>query len=161
MPIQMYAIERRLEGREVLHQRRRVGEVEHPRAAGPPGDHQPEKMLQAEAGHAVERPRSGIAPQMLAAVTFDPALDGLEQVGPHRLRAEIAAPDAAGDRVHQEQGQRGKDQEAGEIIDLLRPELDEEEIEPAVRQVDQTRPDVARRCRGPSAGTASRSRSPM
>ena len=32
---------RRLEGREFLHQRGRIGEVEHPGAAGPPCDHEP------------------------------------------------------------------------------------------------------------------------
>ena len=64
---------------------------------------------------------------------------GMEKVGPHRLRAQIAAPDAAGDRVHQEQRHGGEDQKAGEVIDFLRPELDEEEIEAAVRKIDQHR----------------------
>src|SRR5262249_16306649 len=58
-------------------------------------------------------------------------------IGPYRLRAEITAPDSPADRIHQEQDDGGEDQEAGEIIDLLRPQLDEEEVEAAVREVDQ------------------------
>ncbi len=85
----------------------------------------------------VQRP--AVALHVLAAVALDQALDGLEQVGPHRLRAEIAAPDAAGDRVHQEQRHRRQDQQAGEVVDFLRPDLDEEEIEAPVREVDQHR----------------------
>jgi hypothetical protein len=76
---------------------------------------------------------------VLATIALDPALDGQEEIGPHRLRAEIAAPDPAGDRVHQEQGHGGHDQQAGEVVDLLRPELDEEEVESALRQVHQHR----------------------
>ena len=95
--------ERRLEGGEILHQRRRVGEIEHPGAAGPPGDHQPDEMLDALARPGRGGPLAGVALHVLAAVAFDQALDREEQVGPHRLRAEIAAPDAAGHGVHQEQ----------------------------------------------------------
>ena len=132
---------RRLEGDELLHQRRRVVEIEHPGAAGPPGDHQPDRMLQQDLGEALELHRAlgGVFPHALAAVAFDHALDGVEQIGPDRLRAEIAAPDAAADRVHQEQRQGSYDQQAGEVIDFLRPQLDEEEIEAAVRQIDQHR----------------------
>ena len=131
----------RLEGDELLHQRRRVVEIEHPGAAGPPGDHQPDRMLQHDLGEALELHGAlgGILAHTLAPVTFDPPLDGIEQIGPDRLRAEIAAPDAAADRVHQEQRERRHDQQAGEVIDFLRPQLDEEEIEAAVRQVDQHR----------------------
>ena len=75
----------------------------------------------------------------LAPVALDQPLDGIEQIGPDRLRAEIAAPDAAAHGVHQEQRQRSDDQQAGEVIDFLRPQLDEEEIEAAVRQIDQHR----------------------
>ena len=132
---------RRLEGDELLHQRRRVVEIEHPGAAGPPGDHQPDRMLEHDLGEALELHGAlgGILAHALAPVALDPALDRIEQIGPHRLRAEIAAPDAAADRVHQEQRDRGDDQQPGEVIDLLRPQLDEEEIEAAVRQIDQHR----------------------
>ncbi|ODN72357.1 hypothetical protein A6302_00284 [Methylobrevis pamukkalensis] len=75
----------------------------------------------------------------LAAIALHEAFHGEEQVGPDRLRTEVAAPDAAGERVHQEQRQRGEDQQAGEIVDLLRPDLDEEEIGAPPGQVDQHR----------------------
>jgi hypothetical protein len=55
------------------------------------------------------------------------------------LRAEIAAPDAAAHRIHQEQRKGGDNQESGKIVDLLRPQLDEEEIKAAVGQVNQHR----------------------
>ena len=132
---------RRLEGDELPHQRRRVVEIEDPCAAGPPGDHQPDRMLQHDLGETLELHRAlgGILAHTLAPVAFNQPLDGIEQIGPDRLRAEIAAPDAAADRVHQEQRERRNDQQAGKIIDFLRPQLDEEEIEAAVRQVDQHR----------------------
>ena len=78
-----------------------------------------------------QRAARGVFSHALAAVAFDPALDGVEQIGPYRLRAQIAAPDAAAEGVHQEQRDRGEDQQAGEVVDLLRPQLDEEEIEAA------------------------------
>ena len=137
--------ERRLKGRQVLDQRRRVGEIENPGAAGPPRDHQPQKCLAAVRATRSERPRLPVAHQMLAPVALDPALDGIEQIGPHRLRTEIAAPDPSGDRVHQEQRHRRDDQQAGQVVDLLRPDLDEEEIEAPVGKIDQHR--LARRVR--------------
>src|SRR5262245_23483182 len=129
--------ERRLEGRELLHQRWRVGEVEHPGAAGPPRHHEPEEMLEPATRKAIGRPRLLVAEEMLAPVTFGPALDGLEQIGPHRLWTEIAAPDPPGDRVHQEQRHRRQDQQPGEVVDLLRPDLDEEEVESPIGKIDQ------------------------
>ena len=137
--------ERRLAGGELLHQGRRVGEIEHPGTAGPPGDHQPDGVL----GDELERARNVelglVLLHALAAVALDDALDRVEQVGPYRLWAQIAAPDAAADGVHQEQRHGGDDQEAGEIVDLLRPDLDEEEIEAPVGEIDQHR--LARRGR--------------
>ncbi|MGY4496807.1 hypothetical protein ACVWYH_000734 [Bradyrhizobium sp. GM24.11] len=99
------------------------------------------KFLSAISEDAPERQRTGrlVLAHPLAAVAFDEALDGVEQIGPDRLRTEIAAPDAATNRVHQEQRHRGDDQQAGEVIDLLRPQLDEEEIEAAVGKIDQHR----------------------
>ena len=73
----------------------------------------------------------------LATIAFDQPLDGIEQIGPYGLRAEIAAPDSAADRIHQEERNGGNDQEAGEVVDLLRPQLDEEEIESAIGQIDE------------------------
>jgi hypothetical protein len=76
---------------------------------------------------------------VLPTIAFDEAFDRQEEIGPDRLRAEIAAPDPAGDCVHQKQRHGGHDEQAGEVIDLLRPKLDEEEVEAAARQVDEHR----------------------
>ena len=129
--------ERGLEGRELLHQRRRVGKVEYPGAAGPPGDHDPEEVLERDLAKMVEPPVALVALHALAPVALDPTLHRVEQVCPHRLRAHVAAPQPSCDRVHQEQNHRRNDEEAGEIIDLLRPQLDEEEVEAPMREVDQ------------------------
>ena len=131
--------DRSLKRRQILHQRRRVGEVEDPGAAGPPCDHQPPEMLRRRARRAFEGPRLLVAQQMFAPVALNPALDRHEQIGPHRLRAEIAAPDPPGDGVHQEQRHGGDNQEAGQVIDFLRPDLDKEEIETPRREIDQHR----------------------
>ena len=60
--------ERRVAGREVLHQRRSVGEIQNPGAAGPPGDHQPEKVLDALARDALA---PSTAPHRAASVRGD------------------------------------------------------------------------------------------
>src|SRR6185369_135081 len=99
---------------------------------GPPGDYQPQDVLQPLACVGAGRPFADVALHMLAPVTLDESFDGKEEIGPHRLRAEIAAPDATGDRVHQEQQDRGENEQAGQIVDFLRPDLDEEEIKPSV-----------------------------
>ena len=84
-----------------------------------------------------ERPAPFVAEDTLAPVAFDQALHRVEEIGPDRLRTQITAPHPAGHGVHQEQGHGRDDQKAGKIIDLLRPQLDEEEIEPAMRKIDQ------------------------
>src|SRR5207247_6088617 len=126
---------------ELLHQRRRVAEVEHPGASGPPRDQQPDRMLEDDFRNALELHwiGGGILLHARAAIALDQALDGVEQIRPDRLRTEIAAPDPAADRVHQEQRDGGDDQEAGKIVDFLWPQLDEEEIETPVGKVDQHR----------------------
>ena len=87
----------------------------------------------------LQRARAASFLHALAAIALDQALDGVEQIGPYGLRTEIAAPDAAADRIHQEQRDGGEDQQPGEVIDFLRPQLDEEEIEAAVGEIDQHR----------------------
>ena len=67
--------DRRLEGQELLHQRRRVVEIEHPGAAGPPGDHQPDRMLEHDFSDAPELHRvlGRVLAHALAPVALDPA----------------------------------------------------------------------------------------
>ncbi|OIQ70794.1 hypothetical protein GALL_475890 [mine drainage metagenome] len=127
-----------LEGHKLLHQRRRIIEVEHPGATGPPRDQQPDRMLQRNLGETLQLPRAARRlAHALAAVTFDHALDRIEQIRPYRLRTKISAPDAAADRIHQKQRDGGDDQQPGKIIHLLWPQLDEEEIEPTMREIDE------------------------
>ena len=84
-------------------------------------------------------PRLAVELHPLAPVALDLALDPEEEIGPDRLRAGVAAPHPAEQRVRQEQGQRREDQEAGEIVDFLRPDLDEEEVEARMRDVGEDR----------------------
>src|SRR5450432_3558536 len=79
----------------------------------------------------------GIFSHTLAPVTLDQTLDGVEQVRPHGLRAEISAPDPSADRIHQKECNGSDNQQPGKIVDLLRPQLDEKEIEPAIWDIDQ------------------------
>jgi hypothetical protein len=94
-------------------------------------------------GHALAdlrpAPRRFMQLDLRVAVAIDPALHPHVEVGPHRLRAEIAAPDATGGRGDQEQADTGHDQQAGDVIEFLRPDLDPEKEEPPVRQIDQNR----------------------
>ncbi len=84
-------------------------------------------------------PRQARQLHLLRAVALDLALDPQEHLGPHRLRAGEAAPHAPGDGGEQEQRQRGDDQDRGEEEQVLRPEGPGEQVELAVRQVDQER----------------------
>ena len=79
------------------------------------------------------------------AIALDPALDQHEQVGPDRLRAGEAAPQPARQRVRQDQDGRGEHQKPGDQIKVLRPELDEEGVEPSVCEIEQ---DSLIRCMG-------------
>ena len=84
-------------------------------------------------------PRRFVEFDAIAPIALEEPLDDEEEVGPDRLRAEIAAPNAAEQRIGEKQRERGEDQQAGEVIDLLRPQFDEEEIEPRMREVDKHR----------------------
>src|SRR5216684_3069340 len=93
---------RRLERHKLLHQRRRIVEIENPGAAGPPGDQQPDRMFQGNFRKTLQLQRAtrGIFLHALAPVALDQTLDGVEQIRPHRLWAEISAPDTAAHRIH-------------------------------------------------------------
>ena len=96
-------------------------------------------MLAGLLAQLAKRPALLVELHAIAAVTLEQALDSVEQIRPYRLRTHVAAPDAPGDGVHQEQRQRGDDQKAREVVDFLRPDLDEEEVGPACREIDQHR----------------------
>ena len=94
-------------------------------------------MLDDFAPRGVEIQRRGVAFHAFVAVAFDLGLDPHEQIGPDRLRAGVAAPDAACQAGNQEQPNRAHDQQACQVVNILRPEFEVEEIEPLVPEVEQ------------------------
>ena len=82
-------------------------------------------------------PRLLVEADALVAVALPEALDGDHQIGPHRLGAGVAAPGAAHDRRHQEQGQCAEHEQAGDVVEFLRPDLEEEEEIAVVGHVQQ------------------------
>ncbi len=83
------------------------------------------------------RPRRLVELKPLIAVSLKEALYRDHQIGPHCLRTGIAAPDAASNRGDEEQRQRCKHQQASDVVKLLRPDLDEEEIEAPRGKIDE------------------------
>ena len=96
-------------------------------------------MRRALAPQRLERPRRLVEPHARVAVALEEALDRDHQVGPHRLRAGIAAPHAPGDRGDEKERERGQHQQAGDVVEFLRPDLEEEEKEAPRGKVDQHR----------------------
>ena len=131
---------RRLQREEVAQQRRRVGEVEDPGAAGRDRDDAARSQAAAALARSFERPGRLVEPHAGVAVALDEALDADEEIGPHCLRAGIAAPGPADDATSPGTApSAGHDQQAGDVVELLRPDLDEEEVEAAVGEVDEHR----------------------
>src|SRR5690348_8217296 len=113
---------------KVPHQSRRIVEVEYPGSAGRQTDGDPCRMLGGLLPKFGYAELTVVQPDTVAPVAFDQTLNPHEQVGPDRLRAGIAAPDAAEQRCRQEKADGGHDQDAGQEVDLLRPDLDKKEI---------------------------------
>src|SRR5262245_12442017 len=82
--------EGRIERYELPSERRRVGEIEHPGAAGGDRDQEPSEMRGALARQGLGRPRRLVEPEPLVAVALPEALDRDHQIGPHRLRTGVA-----------------------------------------------------------------------
>ena len=118
---------------------RRIGEIEHPSPAGCDGYQQPDRPFGQPQPQLARSPRRIPETHTGVAVTLDPAFDQNEQVGPDGLRAGIAAPDAAQRRSEQKQAKPCHDQQTGDEVELVRPDLDPEEIEPPVGHIDQHR----------------------
>jgi len=128
-----------LSGPELRGQRRGIGEIHDPRAAGPEGDPQIDAIFDGPLGELLEGPGAVRQPDLGVAVAVDQAIDMLEEVGPDSLRASIAAPrtsDRAGD---EEQPDARHDEQARDIIKFMRPDLDLEHEETAMRQIDKHR----------------------
>ena len=124
---------------KLTRQRWRVGEVEDPRPAGRDRDGQPDRVLGRFPGDLGRPPRRTFQPKLGVAVAFDEPFDVLEQVGPNRLRAGVSAPRAPDRRRDEEQADPGHDKEPGDVIELVRPDLDREHVKAARGQVDEHR----------------------
>src|SRR5690606_7470197 len=124
---------------EVADQGGCVGEVHDPRTAGPKGDHQVDCPLEAAAGNLAGRPWRGIEAHAGVAVAIDEPVNVLKQIGPYGLRTGIAAPGPANGARHQEQANCGHDQQPGDEVELVRPDLDVEHVEASVGEIDQNR----------------------
>ena len=122
---------------ELLLQRRRVGEIEYPRPPGAKGDEQPYAPFGDPPGDLARAPGRLVQSDLGIAVAVDEALDMLVEVGPHRLRAGIAAPGAPDRGSDQEQADPGHDQQASDIIEFMRPNLDREHVEATMGEIDQ------------------------
>jgi hypothetical protein len=73
------------------------------------------------------------------AIALPEPLNGDHEVGPHRLRTSISAPDTASDRGDEEQRERGNDQQTRDVVELLRPDLEWTDQKPLVGKIDQER----------------------
>ncbi len=129
----------RLSGPEVCRQRRCVGEIHDPRAASPEGDGQIDAIFDRPLRQLFGRPWTIRQPDLRVAVAVDEPVDMLEQVGPHRLRTGIAAPGAPDRTGDEEQPDPRHDEQARDIIEFMRPDLDLEHVETPVREVDEHR----------------------
>ncbi len=116
---------------------RRVGEIEDPGPARPHRDGKPDRPLGQPQAQLARVPGRVPQPDAGVPVALDPAFGQDEQVRPDRLRAGIAAPDPPQHRGKQEQPQPRHDEQTGDKIELVRPDLDPEEEEPPPRQVHQ------------------------
>lgn len=118
-------------------QGRCISEVKHQRAAGAERDQQPDGMLRADLGDPAHRQRSIHFLQAVATVAFYQAFHQQEEIGPDRLWTGEAAPDTSGQRVGQDQDRGRQDHQPGDVVELLRPDFDEEAVEPAVFKIEQ------------------------
>ncbi len=124
---------------EIEEHRRRIIEVQDEGAAGSRRDQQPRYVRHRLLEDLGDTPRLLIEPDAGVAVALPEPLHGNHEVRPHGLPTEIAAPDAPGDRADEEEAKRGDNQEAGDEIEFLRPDLEAEEEQAAIGHVDQDR----------------------
>ena len=99
----------------------------------------PQELLARLAHQLARTPRRGIELHARLAVAFGETLDPQEDLGPDRLRAGVAAPEASRERREEEQRQRGQHQQPGQEDEVLRPHDQPEDMELARGQVEQHR----------------------
>src|SRR5690606_33205333 len=103
-----------------------------PCAACQNADDNPDCVLGYALPDLVEAPWCLVELHAGIAVAFNGALDNQIKIDPDGLRAGIAAPGAPSRRCHQKQTKARHDEQTCNIIEFLRPDFDEEEIEAAI-----------------------------
>ena len=103
----------------------------------PQREYQPQEMFRALAQDLLAVPRSCIELHPAAAVAFGPSLHPQEYFRPDRLRTGVPAPYPAGQRSEEEQGHARDNQQHRQEDEILRPEIQPEDVELARRQVEQ------------------------
>jgi hypothetical protein len=122
---------------ELDGERGRVAEVEDEGAAGRDGDQEPGQVGRRLLPDLLEVPGARVEADARVAVALPEALDHDHEIGPHRLRARVAAPHAPGERGDEEEPKRRQDQKARDVVELLRPDLDGAEEEALVGEVEE------------------------
>ena len=73
------------------------------------------------------------------AVTLPETLHHDHEVGPDSLRTGIAAPHASGEGGDEEERQSRQDQDAGDVVKLLRPDFEAEKVEALMGEIEEHR----------------------
>ncbi len=126
-----------LEMPELREKLRRVGEIEDERASRRNADEEPGQVRAAEPPRLVERPRRLGELHARVAVALPEPLHEDHQIGPDRLRAGVTAPDAARKRGDEKQRERRQDQDAGDVVEFLRPDFEAEEVKALMGEIEQ------------------------
>ena len=103
----------------------------------PQRNRQPDQVLAAALENLLASPATLVQTHAGAAITLDLGLEPEEDLGVDRLRAGVAAPEAPRHGRKQEQRQRGNDQNAGQVDEVLRVQHQAEDVELAHAQVEQ------------------------
>jgi len=114
----------RLAGDEFPRQRRRIGEVENPGAAGQGANHQPDRVLQHTLAEFADCKGRGVQLHACISVTLDRPFDDEKQVHPHCLGTGITAPCTSHGGGDEKQPQPRHDQQSRDEEKSLRPDFD-------------------------------------
>src|SRR5690606_22602696 len=128
---------RGLAGHEIPQQGRGIREVEYPGTARRDCNSQPDGVLERTQCNLARRPWPLVEADARVAISFNRAFDRKEEIDPHGLRTGVATPGAADRGREQEQAQARHHEQPRDEKELLRPDLDEEEVEASVGQIDQ------------------------
>jgi len=124
--------ERGIERDQINQERRRVGEVKHPRASGHHCYREPDRVLTHALSNFLTGPALTIQTHLCISVPFHKPFDMQEQISPHSLGAKISAPRATNDGRDQKQPNPRHDQQSSDVEKFFRLDLDKEKIEASI-----------------------------